>query len=571
MSSTSYPGTASLSPVIPFPSRTVRASQREQTLVAFESAVGVVERAMDFCAVALATKFGSWIVGVGTGTALSAERTLVCAASLGVLMVLLLDKHDDYRPCLSLLAVRETERLLRVSVLGFLLAIPIAFTEYLPWATLAVAIVLAPVILALEKWQVRRVIRFIRRQLGMTRNAVIVGTGALGRRTFSALLRSPKLGIDPVAFVERNGPIGEPVIYESGYSRERQARVLLGPVTPRLLRRVEASVLILADLEMGPEQAATVRSEAHAAGVATYLIPDAFTHECADTEYVELDGVMLAYRPRCTEQPIFETAKRAMDVAVSLVSLLVLSPLLAAAALAVRVSSPGPVVFRQKRVGREGQEFDMLKFRTMYAESPKYACSPIHGHDPRITRVGRFLRHTCIDELPQLLNVLRGEMSLVGPRPEMPFIVEQYELEHRKRLAVKPGITGLWQLSADRVSPIHENISYDLYWIEDCVDGLMRLMASHYHAPLNLGTEELVTVDQLVDMTCDIAGKRLHKIHALEKPQGVRGRNSDNSRLRVVLGWEPKTPLVEGLEITYRWIEQELERAGRLTPELAYA
>jgi len=108
-------------------------------------------------------------------------------------------------------------------------------------------------------------------------------------------------------------------------------------------------------------------------------------------------------------------------------------------------------------------------------------------------------------------------------------------------------------------------------WIDDCVEGLMRLMASHYHAPLNLGTEELVTVDQLVDMTCKIAGKRLHKVHALEKPQGVRGRNSDNSRLRVVLGWEPKTPLAKGLDITYRWIEQELERAGRLTPELAYA
>ncbi len=108
-------------------------------------------------------------------------------------------------------------------------------------------------------------------------------------------------------------------------------------------------------------------------------------------------------------------------------------------------------------------------------------------------------------------------------------------------------------------------------WIDDCLEGLMRLMASHYHAPLNLGTEELVTVDQLVDMTCDIAGKRLHKVHLLEKPQGVRGRNSDNSRLRVVLGWEPSTPLAHGLDITYRWIEQELERAGRLTPELAYA
>ena len=108
-------------------------------------------------------------------------------------------------------------------------------------------------------------------------------------------------------------------------------------------------------------------------------------------------------------------------------------------------------------------------------------------------------------------------------------------------------------------------------WIEDCIEGLIRLMASQYHAPLNLGTEELVTIDHLVDMTCEIAGKRLHKLHAADKPQGVRGRNSDNSRLRVVLGWEPRTPLRQGLEITYRWIEQELERSGRLIPELAYA
>ena len=108
-------------------------------------------------------------------------------------------------------------------------------------------------------------------------------------------------------------------------------------------------------------------------------------------------------------------------------------------------------------------------------------------------------------------------------------------------------------------------------WIEDCIEGLIRLMASEYRAPLNLGTEELVTIDQLVDMVCEIAGKRLHKVHALEKPQGVRGRNSDNSRLRVVLGWEPQTPLATGLEITYRWIEQELERAGRLAPDLVYA
>ena len=110
----------------------------------------------------------------------------------------------------------------------------------------------------------------------------------------------------------------------------------------------------------------------------------------------------------------------------------------------------------------------MYKFRSMYSDSNRYACSPKSGRDPRITPVGRFLRHTCIDELPQLLNVLRGEMSLVGPRPEMPFIVKQYEEIHRQRLAVKPGITGL--VAAQRRSlhsPIHQNISYDLYYVRN--------------------------------------------------------------------------------------------------------
>ena len=420
---------------------------------------------MDFCAVALAVGAASYWVQVASGAHYPQERVFVCAASLGVLMVLLLDKHGDYRPCLSLLAVRETERLLRVTGLLLFLAIPIALTRVVPRTLLALALVQMPVMLALEKWLLQGAVRVVRRQQGMTRNAVIVGTGTLGRRIFSALARSPKLGIEPVAFVECRGPIGEPVIFESGYTRARQARVLAGPVTPRLLRRAEASVLILAEPAMESEESAAVRNEAEAAGIITYVIPDVFTDECSEAEYVELDGVMLAHRPQRAERLMFEAAKRALDIALSALSLLLVSPVLAAAALAIRMSSPGPVIFRQRRVGHEGRQFDMYKFRTMHVESPKYACSPIHGNDRRITRVGRILRPTCIDELPQLVNVLRGEMSLVGPRPEMPFIVEQYELAHRKRLAVKPGITGLWQLSADRMSPIHENISYDLYYV----------------------------------------------------------------------------------------------------------
>jgi hypothetical protein len=124
------------------------------------------------------------------------------------------------------------------------------------------------------------------------------------------------------------------------------------------------------------------------------------------------------------------------------------------------------VLFVQERLGMNGRPFRMFKFRTMWRDAPRYAPSPQGDVDPRITRVGRMLRLCGLDELPQLLNVLRGDMSLVGPRPEMPFIVERYTQLERQRLRARPGITGLWQLSVDRHAEIHENIEYDLYYID---------------------------------------------------------------------------------------------------------
>jgi len=146
---------------------------------------------------------------------------------------------------------------------------------------------------------------------------------------------------------------------------------------------------------------------------------------------------------------------------------LALSPVFALIALLIKLDSPGPVLFTQNRVGLNGRIFKIFKFRSMYAESAKYEPSPLSSLDPRLTGIGRLLRRLSLDELPQLVNVIRGEMSLVGPRPEMPFIVRRYDSSQRMRLSVRPGITGLWQLSADRAFPIHENLEYDLYYVRN--------------------------------------------------------------------------------------------------------
>ena len=141
------------------------------------------------------------------------------------------------------------------------------------------------------------------------------------------------------------------------------------------------------------------------------------------------------------------------------------APLFLILGVLIKLDSKGPVFFRQERIGKNGKPFLMYKLRTMKTSASPYQYSPDQSTDPRITRIGRFLRRTSLDELPQLFNILRGMMSLVGPRPEMPFIVQQYTAQHRHRLQVKPGLTGLWQLSGDRAFLIHENIEYDLYYI----------------------------------------------------------------------------------------------------------
>ena len=162
-----------------------------------------------------------------------------------------------------------------------------------------------------------------------------------------------------------------------------------------------------------------------------------------------------------------ELVKRSCDIAGSLLLLCLLLPIFLLIGLLIKLDSSGPVFFRHNRVGKRGRHFVLWKFRSMRMDAPRYEASPQNASDVRLTRVGRWMRRLSIDELPQLINVLKGEMSLVGPRPEMPFIVARYRSVERERLVVRPGITGLWQISPARAFPIHENLEYDLHYIRN--------------------------------------------------------------------------------------------------------
>jgi lipopolysaccharide/colanic/teichoic acid biosynthesis glycosyltransferase len=161
--------------------------------------------------------------------------------------------------------------------------------------------------------------------------------------------------------------------------------------------------------------------------------------------------------------------RRIFDVLVSAIALAILSPVLAAAIVAIRIESPGHPIYRQRRIGRDGEAFDMIKLRTMVSGAEKMGAGlAVDDGDSRITRSGRFLRRTSLDEVPNLVNVLRGEMSIIGPRPTVPVQVAQYTDRQRGRLAVRPGITGWAQVNGRASLPWPQRIELDLEYVERC-------------------------------------------------------------------------------------------------------
>jgi exopolysaccharide biosynthesis polyprenyl glycosylphosphotransferase len=389
------------------------------------------------------------------------------AFALSALFVILMDRDGAYRSGSSLLRIKETERAFRVSAQTFLLSLPVTFFgqyQFSRWV-FVIALICVPVLQVMQKQLLVIGVRALRARGFGVQRVLIYGAGTSGRRVFSALVRSPKLGLNPVALVDDNPNLSGKEVFADSYRREYSVRILSEPITAELLDRYRCELLVIAIPSLDGESFAETLRAARKANARVAYLPGQATALDYWTEEADIDGVMLCVVGRATKDWLYDAVKRSFDLLASLVLIMTLAPIWLLIALLVRLDSPGPVLFRQKRVGQQGKLFVLYKFRSMYIDAPKYDFSPKRTEDPRITQIGRILRRISMDELPQLLNVLKGEMSLVGPRPEMPFIVDKYSAMQRQRLQVTPGITGLWQLSADRAFQIHENIQYDLYYI----------------------------------------------------------------------------------------------------------
>jgi len=449
-----------------------RADVRVNSAYLFRSVLASCEMIADFltCAAGMFAAFClEHSLYFGRQVQYSVREAAAVCIGVSVLAVLLLHRNGAYHGGSSLLQVRETERAIRVPVQSVLAMLPFSFLLDLKSSSeaLLIALVAIPALLIAQKHGFTAVVRGLRQRGRCIDRAVVYGVKATGKRVLSALSHSVRLGLYPVAVVDDNLPFNGEWIPEMGYRGRRSVPVLCGPVTSALLQSCQCGTLIVALPNLSPEKLAAAVDAANQAGAQVAFLSATELREQQWTEAIDVDGLSLTPMLESFDRLHYAIAKRIVDLAGSLFLLALFAPLFFLIALLIKLDSPGPALFSQERVGRKGELFNMYKFRSMRVNAPKYEFSPITARDPRITRIGRFLRRTGLDELPQLVNVLLGQMSLVGPRPEMPFIVHSYTSEQRQRLQVVPGITGLWQLSADRAFLIHKNIQYDLYYIRN--------------------------------------------------------------------------------------------------------
>lgn len=389
-------------------------------------------------------------------------HTLVSfSIAVGVCAALLLqsDLHrlsmDEARPVLY------TAAAIRITLQTLVLLLPgsILLHSVFPRSSAWLALFAIPIALTLERHAIDIVWHKIWIKRIATTRVVLLGSAAVGRRLAAKLLSSPVLGLTPVALVD-DSDVDPDELYRSDY---RGVPVLNVSPTGNILRSLQCDLLVVANSELDDTRVDDATLAADEAGIRVISLPRSGwrdssldAHDSVEGQlFTETDGTWY-YLP----------VKRLLDFFLSSLCLVILFPVFLAIALLIRLESPGPALFIQERIGLGGTRFSMYKFRSMTCDVEPYERSPISPDDPRITRIGRFLRRTSLDELPQLLNVLFGQMSLVGPRPEMAPIVSQYSTHQRLRLQVIPGITGLWQLSKDRAYPIHENIHHDLTYIK---------------------------------------------------------------------------------------------------------
>ncbi|GAC1401407.1 MAG: sugar transferase [Chloroflexota bacterium] len=314
------------------------------------------------------------------------------------------------------------------------------------------------VLLSLATLVTYRTLAVLRRRGRHLRRVLLVGSGVHGKHVAVRLQGQDAAGIRLVGYM---GPPEDTPL--PGLQRLGDSRDVLAVVQDQ---RVDEVVIALP--ASAHDDVLRMNSELQDTEIDVRVLPDVFEMVAMRTRVEDFFGLPLISIREPSMNPVQARVKRVFDIVVASALLVLLMPLMVVLAIWVRMDSPGPILIHQRRVGSKGRGFPMHKFRSMYWDPQTIdAAFEKQPNDPRVTRSGRVLRRTSLDELPQLWNVIVGEMSLVGPRPELPAIVEGYEPWQRKRFGVPPGITGWWQVNGRSEKEMHLNTEIDLFYVQN--------------------------------------------------------------------------------------------------------
>lgn len=337
------------------------------------------------------------------------------------------------------------------------------------WALLAM--ILGFVVVGGERLVIRKILHFMRRRGGDTTRTIVLGANQEGQTVARTMEREGWLGYKIVGFVDDDLPAGHELAH---------GHVVIGSTNELkgLIERKRATLVLIAASAFDAAQLNQLFWVLQDTDVDLQITSGTIDLLASRMIVQSVAGVPLLYVRRTGMDKVQRTMKRTLDVIGSGLGLLILSPLLIGVGLWIKRDSEGGAFFKQTRVGREGMIFTCWKFRTMVQDAEAKLAELEHlsegpgllfklKEDPRITKAGKSLRRYSLDELPQLWNVFKGEMSLVGPRPALPSEVEQYDDWVRNRLKVKPGLTGLWQVSGRTETSFSDYVRYDLFYIQN--------------------------------------------------------------------------------------------------------
>lgn len=410
----------------------------------------------------------------GDVSASNPPMLLIPAIIIAIYWVLIFTIFGLYRKNYLISRFDEIIRVAKITIIGVLILFFLLFIDTLGWTdenlaqAKTVTFVYWLVVFGLVSVN-RLTIRTIQKWRAIKgkglHQAVIIGTGPTASLVYENLERQPTLGMNVLGFISSNGEV-----------REQQPAEVLGELNElsKIIREKEVEDVIVALENDDSEKLIKILDQVDYPDVSVKILPDFHQMISGLNQTNQIFGLpLIEVMP--DPMPTWEKfVKRLMDILLATITLVITLPVLLVLFILIPLQSKGPAIYKQRRVGRYGKEFNIYKLRTMFQDAEKHS-GPIWAgeDDPRITLLGYWLRKLRLDELPQLFNVLKGEMSFVGPRPERPYFVEQFKNEiplYSRRLRVKPGITGWAQVKwkyDSSMEDVKEKTKYDLFYVEN--------------------------------------------------------------------------------------------------------